>query len=150
MSVMPRPRVTIEPVNDGTDADRLLTAVEDMIERSNVLKRDGVVLSVEQPATDGGLAAFQQSPTSDPAPKPEPEPADDCDGLQAVAASVSAGFTTTQAREDRNGDRVVSVDRCSRCGADYDGEGVCEECRSQGDVLDDHGLRTIGSSGGPC
>lgn len=76
MSVMPRPRVTIEPVNDGTDADRLLTAVEDMIERSNVLKRDGVVLSVEQPAADGGLTAFQASPT--PEPDTDPSAADAC------------------------------------------------------------------------
>jgi hypothetical protein len=73
-----------------------------------------------------------------------PDPAADYDGLQAVAASVSSGFSTTQAREDRNGDRVVADANCHRCGSPYDGSGVCEECRTQGDVLDDHGLRTIG------
>lgn len=133
MSVMPRPRVTIEPVNDGTDADRLLTAVEDMIERSNVLKRDGVVLSVEQPAADGGLAAFQPSPT----PERDPTAPEDYDGLQAVAASVSAGFTTTQAREDRSGDRVVADSQtCAGCNGHYVGDGLCEECSGTGDLLD--------------
>lgn len=62
MSAHPRPRVTIEPARGNSDPERFLAAVEDTIERANVLKRDGVIVSVEVPATDGGLTAFNSNP----------------------------------------------------------------------------------------
>lgn len=62
-------------------------------------------------------------------------------GLQALAASVSTGFTTTQAREARSHDRVAETATCSRCGRAYDGDGLCGECPGTDDTIDDP-LRT--------
>lgn len=86
-----------------------------------------------RPENETTLSAFVSAAT----PEPEPDPADDYDGLQAVAASVSAGFTTTQAREDRSDDRVVADSQtCAGCNAHYTGDGLCEECAGTGDLVD--------------
>lgn len=85
------------------------------------------------------LSAFQGVTT----PEPEPDPADDYNGLQALAASVSPGFSTTQAREDRNDDRVVETATCSVCGQIHDDEGVCPVREANGELADDR-VRAIG------
>lgn len=65
-----------------------------------------------RPDNETTLSAF----VSPAAPEPDPTPAEDYDGLQAVAASVSGDFTTTQAREDRNDERVTDGPLTRRVG----------------------------------
>lgn len=71
---------------------------------------------------------------------------EELDGLQALAADVAPGFSTTQAREDRSHDRVVSDPSCSVCGLFHDEEDVCPQREANGELADDR-LRTIGGSG---
>lgn len=86
------------------------------------------------------LSAFDSAST----PETDPNSAEDYDGLQAVAASVSVGFSTTQEREDRSLDRIVDEATC-RCGRPYDGPGLCPDCQAQADVVDDpNPIHTIG------
>lgn len=86
----------------------------------------------------------QQASLGEFDPPTSQEPEDENDGLQAIAAGIVTGFSVTQAREARSHDRVVSEANCRRCGAPHDGGGICEECRTQGDLLDDPALRSIG------
>lgn len=81
------------------------------------------------------LGAFTDATPDDPRPER--------DGLQALAAAVSTGFTTTQAQEPRSPDRVAQTPTCRRCGRPYSGDGLCGECPGTDDTLDDP-LRTVG------
>lgn len=138
MNAATRPRVIIEAASGSGDGDKLLKAIEDMIDRTNILKRDGVILSIEDGTAraDGGLAAFNPAQTVEKPPEPDdgPEPAT----AHGFDVTVTDGFSTTQEREARNDDRVVDdAGTCVGCGNPYNGDGLCEDCTGTRDLVDD-------------
>lgn len=78
------------------------------------------------------LSAFE-SATETPPPQDDPEPAT----AAGLDVPVTDGFSTTIEREARNDDRVVAdATTCAGCNGHYTGDGLCDECATQGDLVD--------------